>query len=535
MALPQPSIAQLRPALQLALDTAAAAGPGRRLPGRVRSLIRSRRLPATWAVTMAQALEEDEPFRSWIAAEASEEALGRVAWLWLTRPGGWEDQLAELVEAAAAVEELDKEARLAAERAASLERELASTRQELASARAAQSELTSGVEEERRAWERAEAERREELLSELAAREGRIERLEVQGEALRAERDALSARVGRLEEALANSERARAEAEERATGLATASQSARREAEDRHRRTEQRRSAVAGAVERAAAAASELGDALAAAARALAPGPDGTAAPPAKTATMGPAGPAGTLSGPVASPSGGGPVASPSGRGAVASPSGRGAVASPSGRGPAASSSGPDAAVPAEAAGDRSPAAVASARRARRTPLRGATGRPVNLPLGIMEDAPEAAAFLVRVPDAHLVVDGYNVALTSWADPPGRPEVTDLPALRRRLLDALAELSVRIQRPVTVVFDGIDEGGRVAASGPARPWLRVVFSASSVEADEVIVHAVRRLRPSGPVVVATNDREVRDGALRHGANVVSVGQLLGVLKRHTPM
>lgn len=94
---------------------------------------------------------------------------------------------------------------------------------------------------------------------------------------------------------------------------------------------------------------------------------------------------------------------------------------------------------------------------------------------------------------------------------------------------------MRVQRSVTVVFDGRDEGGRVTAAGPARPWLRILFSASTVEADELILEAVHELRPEVPVVVATNDREVRDGAHRLGANVIEVGQLLAVLNRHTSM
>ncbi len=98
MALPQPTLAQLRPALMLALEMATAAPPGRALPGPVRNLVRARRLPARWAVTMVQAIDEDEEFRSWLSADVSEESLGRVPWLWLTRPEGWAGELAGLVE-----------------------------------------------------------------------------------------------------------------------------------------------------------------------------------------------------------------------------------------------------------------------------------------------------------------------------------------------------------------------------------------------------------------------------------------------------
>ena len=92
---------------------------------------------------------------------------------------------------------------------------------------------------------------------------------------------------------------------------------------------------------------------------------------------------------------------------------------------------------------------------------------------------------------------------------------------------------MRTKTDVTVVFDGHDQGNRVSPSGPAQPWLRILFSASSVEADEVILAEVSRLRPAGPVAVATDDREVREGAARRGANVMSVMQLMAVLNRHT--
>ena len=492
MVLPQPSLAQLRPALNLALDTAASAAPGRALPGRVRNLVRSRRLPANWAVTMVQALGEDEAFRSWVAEEASEESLGRVAWLWLARPEGWADELAGLVEEVAATEEMDKEVRLASERADALERELAAVREELTRARDAQSALAADAEEQRKAAARAEAGRRAELSSAVEQRDARLAQMATARSELEAERDDLAARVHELESRLAESERARQDAEAEVAGLEAGLESVGHERDALRDGAERRRTSVAGAVERAAVAAGELGAALAAAAAALAPDPP---------------------SGGTSTPTEG---AQPADRQLAVGPADRQLAAAP---------------APAE------PAPTAKvARRSGRGPGR----RPWNLPLGVFEDSPEAAAFLVKVPGVHLVVDGYNVALTSWApaappEPAGRsrPPVTDLPALRRRLVDALGELAVRVQRSVTVVFDGQDEGGRASASGPARPWLRVVFSPSSVEADAVILDAVRRLRPEVPVVVATNDREVRDGARDLGANVISVGQLLAVLNRRT--
>lgn len=473
MALPQPSLTQLRPALQLALDAAISAPPGRPLPGPVRNLVRARRLPARWAVTMVQAVNEDEGFRSWVAEGCSEDSLGRVAWLWLARPDGWAEELAGLIEEAAAAEQMDKEVRLARERAASLERELATAREELVQLRAAQANTASQFEERLRAVGRDESRRRERLESELARRQALVDELSERRSALESERDALAARVHELEAGLADSDRARAGAEERAAGLAAARDRLQQHEHHLREESETRRADVAGAVERAAAAAAALGSALAEAAGALAP-PDRRHPPTAR--------------GEDRKPEGGGAASAPD------VPVRKGSAARPPGR----------------------------SRR-----------RPIDLPLAVFEDSPEAAAHLVRVPGVQVLVDGYNVALTSWFEPlPDRPGVADLPALRGRLVDALGELVMRVQRTVTVVFDGVDDGGRVAVKGAARGWLRVVFSPSSVEADELIVEAVRDLPADVPVVVVSNDREVQDAARGLGANIISVGQLMSVLNRH---
>jgi predicted RNA-binding protein with PIN domain len=146
------------------------------------------------------------------------------------------------------------------------------------------------------------------------------------------------------------------------------------------------------------------------------------------------------------------------------------------------------------------------------------------LPPAIFEESPEAAQHLVRLPGVVLVVDGYNVTLSSW---PG----ADLPTQRRRLVDSLAELAMRVGTEVLVVFDGIDDGSRLQLPSSVRGRMRVRFTASEVEADEVIIDLVASLPPHRVVVVATNDRRVREDVARKGANVITVDQLLTVIGR----
>jgi predicted RNA-binding protein with PIN domain len=166
-------------------------------------------------------------------------------------------------------------------------------------------------------------------------------------------------------------------------------------------------------------------------------------------------------------------------------------------------------------AGDHSiaPAALARSRRPRRVPLR--------LPGGMFADTTEAAVHLVRQQDVLLVVDGYNVAKLGWPD-------ETLPIQRERLLDALDELVARYGTLVQVVFDGAD----VPTSVPGRRrHLRVEFSPAGVSADDVIVELVASLPAERPVLVATNDGEVRSGARAAGANILSSQQLLAVARR----
>jgi predicted RNA-binding protein with PIN domain len=149
---------------------------------------------------------------------------------------------------------------------------------------------------------------------------------------------------------------------------------------------------------------------------------------------------------------------------------------------------------------------------------------PAPLPPATFEDSPDAARHLVRVPGVALVVDGYNVTLSSW---PG----ADLPMQRRRLVDSLAELAIRAGTEVLVVFDGVDDGNRLQLPVSVRGRMRVRFTASEVEADEVIIALVDSMPVHRPVVVATNDRRVRDDAARKGANVITVDQLLAAIGR----
>jgi predicted RNA-binding protein with PIN domain len=149
--------------------------------------------------------------------------------------------------------------------------------------------------------------------------------------------------------------------------------------------------------------------------------------------------------------------------------------------------------------------------------------RPAPLPPGMRDDSPEAAEHLVRLTGTVLVVDGYNASL-AW-----RPSLP-IGEQRRRLVDALEEMATRTRSDVHVVFDGVEPAQPVTSAG-ARRLVRARFSPPDVEADDIVVGLVDDLPADRPVVVASNDRAVREDAERRGANVISVSQLMAVLRR----
>ena len=196
-----------------------------------------------------------------------------------------------------------------------------------------------------------------------------------------------------------------------------------------------------------------------------------------------------------------------------------------------------DAADTARALADRLAAAVASFREeavvrpapppppAPDAPPGRVRRRPVPLPPGIRGDTVEAAEHLVRRRGALLLVDGYNASLRYRPDLP-------IPELRQRFVDALDELAARTGVDVHVVFDGaLQPDGTVVAASSRRGRARVTFSPPDIEADDVILDLVDGIPLDRAVLVASDDRRVRDGADERGANVLSTTQLLAVLRR----
>lgn len=86
-------------ALDVAIGIAAAGAklrPPLPFPPQLRALFRFQKLPAKALADARQALESDPSFRERIAAVATADLVGEAGLIWLQRPDGWQDRLAEL-------------------------------------------------------------------------------------------------------------------------------------------------------------------------------------------------------------------------------------------------------------------------------------------------------------------------------------------------------------------------------------------------------------------------------------------------------
>lgn len=149
--------------------------------------------------------------------------------------------------------------------------------------------------------------------------------------------------------------------------------------------------------------------------------------------------------------------------------------------------------------------------------------QPLSLPPAVLDDSVAAAEHLLRVQDVLVLVDGYNVTKLA------RPEF-GLSEQRRWLLDAALESATRTGARFELVFDGVDDRESAPADLARRSRVQMRFSPAGVEADDVVLARAEELA-SVPVVVASDDRRVRDGARALGVNVVGARQLLGAMKR----
>lgn len=140
----------------------------------------------------------------------------------------------------------------------------------------------------------------------------------------------------------------------------------------------------------------------------------------------------------------------------------------------------------------------------------------------LSDEDPALLEQLLRLPQVHLIIDGYNVTKTGYGELP-------LADQRVRIVSGLGGLAAQTRAEITCVFDGAELDAPVAINVPR--GVRVLFSRPGQTADELIGELVRA-EPSGrSVVVVSSDREVADAARRADARPVPSRLLLRHLGR----
>jgi len=157
-------------------------------------------------------------------------------------------------------------------------------------------------------------------------------------------------------------------------------------------------------------------------------------------------------------------------------------------------------------------APVRTAVRARRPTAR--------LERGVVDGTPEAVAQRLSLGGVVVFVDGWNLAMQGW------PHL-DQPAQRRRVVDGLGDLAVRHRCEVHVVFDGQNDG--MAATRVGAAGIRVHFTPEGLEADDRILELIDVVDVARPVVVVSNDRRVRRGAVERGAMVLGSTEMVDAI------
>jgi predicted RNA-binding protein with PIN domain len=160
--------------------------------------------------------------------------------------------------------------------------------------------------------------------------------------------------------------------------------------------------------------------------------------------------------------------------------------------------------------------------RERATPQRTPVARrtPMPLPPGVHDDGAEAAEYLIRIPKMVVLVDGYNVTRSVHDD-------WSIEEQRLWLAQGLRTLASRCAATFDVVFDGADVPS--SGTGERDSGVCIRFSPDGVEADDVVIDAVRTVAADHPVTVVSSDKRVVRGAKANGANTISSQQLLELL------
>jgi len=146
------------------------------------------------------------------------------------------------------------------------------------------------------------------------------------------------------------------------------------------------------------------------------------------------------------------------------------------------------------------------------------TRRPApRLSRGLVDGTVDAVAARLTLPGVLVLVDGWNVGMSGWAQ-------LDQHTQRNRVVDGLSELAVRHRCEIHVVFDGLDDGSAASRVGAGR--VRVHFTREGVEADDRILELIDAVPLDRPVVVVSSDQRVQSGSRDRNALVLGSEEMV---------
>jgi predicted RNA-binding protein with PIN domain len=134
-------------------------------------------------------------------------------------------------------------------------------------------------------------------------------------------------------------------------------------------------------------------------------------------------------------------------------------------------------------------------------------------------DDPALLGRVLSTPNIHVIVDGYNVTKSGFAE-------TSLADQRSRLITAMAALAGRCGAETTIVFDG---GQRPPVQAPTPRGIRVLFSAVDEIADDLIRRLVAAEPAGRPILVVTSDQQLASDVAGRGAWTARASALLGLI------
>ena len=169
--------------------------------------------------------------------------------------------------------------------------------------------------------------------------------------------------------------------------------------------------------------------------------------------------------------------------------------------------------------------------------------QPIVLPMGTNSLSETAAHHYMRQA-AVVIVDGYNFIFCGWQQEtenltykgkksPPKPNASNSPGLevyRNRLIDNCARVFAAHKRYALEHFSIIFDSSfpNLAMSSPPASGVDVLFTQRTTDADNEIVDRIRQYPNNKPLVVVTDDMELRIRCKALGATIMSVTQLLRI-------